>query len=75
MLPSLRPSPAACLLVQEATWSKFGGVVYAKAITLCLGSLPRELDCSAATELFSPEICHPMYTSCHMRLNDTLTVT
>ena len=63
--PPLTRQPG-CLLVEEATWSKFGGVVYAKAITLCLGSLPSELDCSAATELFSPEICHPMYTNCHM---------
>lgn len=34
-----RESPGT-LLVDAATWSKFGGVVYAKAITLCLGRLP-----------------------------------
>ena len=54
------------LMAEEATWSKFRGGVYAKAITLCLGSLPWELDCSAATEWFTPQICHSTYTSCHM---------
>lgn len=53
-------------LVGEATWIKFGCVVYAKAITLCLGSVPWELDCSAATELFTPQIHHPLYTNCYM---------
>lgn len=61
----------SCLLV---TWYKFGGVVYAKAITPCVGSPPWDLDCSAASELFSPGICRPVYTSCHMQLNDKLTV-